>query len=145
MQYNVCRNQNSVSKKRFPFLLDVQAELLADLETRVVIPIANRDLYVNSQASRGGASPSLQRTCIRNIPRGKRYSDKVLTQLTPIVQFEGGDYVLVTPQMAGVTRRELGPRGLSHTKQMSAGRSIGLLPPRAAIANEWPQRPLWPD
>jgi toxin CcdB len=82
MQYDVYRNQNSVSKKRFPFLLDVQAELLADLETRVVIPLANRDLY----------------------------SDKVLTQLTPIVQFEGGDYVLVTPQMAGVARRELGPK-----------------------------------
>ena len=82
MQYAVYLNQNSTTKKRFPFLLDVQAELLADLETRVVIPLASAVLY----------------------------SEKVLTQLTPIVQFEGGDYVLVTPQMAGVARRELGPK-----------------------------------
>jgi toxin CcdB len=80
MQFDVYKNQNLVSKKRFPLLLDVQAGLLEDLDTRVVIPLAAKELFAG----------------------------KVLSQLMPIFVINGKELVAVTPQMAGVTSRELG-------------------------------------
>ena len=40
MQFDVYHNKNAASKGRFPYLLDVQTELLDSLETRVVVPLA---------------------------------------------------------------------------------------------------------
>lgn len=80
MQFDVYENKNPASKKRFPYLLDVQAELLDSLDTRVVIPLAPRPL------SEG----------------------RTLTRLMPVLQIESGEYVAHTPQMAGISRRHLG-------------------------------------
>jgi toxin CcdB len=55
-----------------PYLIDIQNDLLGNLETRVVVP-----LYVRS------AAKSIQR-------------------LTPLVTFKGSEYLLMTPQGAGV-------------------------------------------
>ena len=38
-QFTVCRNKNPQTRSAVPFLLDVQNGLLADLETRVVVPL----------------------------------------------------------------------------------------------------------
>ena len=38
-QFTVCRNKNPRTRSAVPFLLDVQSDLLADLETRVVVPL----------------------------------------------------------------------------------------------------------
>ena len=37
-QFDVYQNPNPTSKKKFPYLIDVQADLLNHLSTRVVIP-----------------------------------------------------------------------------------------------------------
>ena len=79
-QFTVYRNKNVRTKATFPFLVDVQSDLLEDLQTRVVIPLTK--------------AASLAR--------------KPVTQLTPIIRFENEAYVLVTPQLAGVARNELG-------------------------------------
>ena len=34
---------------------------------------------------------------------------KPVSHLMPLVQFDGGTYVLMTPQLAGVARSDLGP------------------------------------
>jgi len=81
-QYSVHRNRNPATKVRFPLLLDVQADLLRDLGTRVVIP-----LTPDTAGSRRGA----------------------LDTLTPLCTVDGKGYLLVTPQLAGIAARELGP------------------------------------
>lgn len=79
-QFIVYKNKNPATKARIPYLLDVQSNLLSELDTRVVIP-----LYV-SAALKG----------------------KILTTLTPTFEIEGKQYVLMTPQLAGISKKELG-------------------------------------
>jgi toxin CcdB len=80
-QFSVYRNKNPRTKATFPLLVDVQSDLLEPLNTRVVIPMTK--------------SPALAR--------------KPVSHLTPEVSFGGDRYVLVTPQLAGINRAELGP------------------------------------
>jgi toxin CcdB len=79
-QFAVYLNKNLRSRWVFPLLVDVQTELLRDLETRVVIPLAKR-------------------TAFASFPLGI---------LMPTVELEGEAYVLLTPQLAGVSQTELG-------------------------------------
>ncbi len=43
MQFDVHANLNPDTADAFPFLLDVQADLLQNLPTRVVLPLVSRD------------------------------------------------------------------------------------------------------
>jgi len=79
-QFTVHRNKNARTKATFPYLVDVQSDLLEDLQTRVVIPLSK--------------VPAITK--------------KPLSQLTPILQFAGEAHVLVIPQLAGIARTELG-------------------------------------
>jgi toxin CcdB len=79
-QFTVYQNKNPQSNKAFPLLLDIQTNLLDSLQTTVVVPL--KKLGSNK--------------------------DKALTHLTPIVNIEGIDYLILTPQLAGIQRKELG-------------------------------------
>lgn len=79
-QFTVYKNKNPATKSRVPYLLDVQSGLLSELDTRIVIP-----LYATT-ALKG----------------------KALTVLTPSFEIEGKEYVLMTPQLAGISKKELG-------------------------------------
>lgn len=81
-QFSVYRNKNARSKATFPYLVDVQSDLLEPLNTRVVIPMT----------------------------KAAALTRKPVSHLTPEVSFNGDRYVLMTPQLAGVGRAELGPR-----------------------------------
>ena len=80
-QFSVYRNRNARSKNTYPLLVDVQSDLLEDLQTRVVIPLSKA-------------------TGLTRRPVG---------QLMPLIDFEESTYVLMTPQLAGIPRNELGP------------------------------------
>jgi toxin CcdB len=80
-QFALYRNRNPASRARFPLLLDIQSDLLEPLATRVVIPLA---------PARGALPRSMQ-------------------TLTPIVNFEGKEFLMLTPQLAGVRASDLGP------------------------------------
>jgi toxin CcdB len=80
-QFTVYRNKSARTKAVFPFLVDVQSDLLEDLQTRVVIPLS----------------------------RLASLTKKPLSQLTPILQFEAEPHVLMTPELAGIARNDLGP------------------------------------
>ena len=80
-QFCVYRNKNAVTRARFPFLLDIQSDLLDPLATRVVVPLA-------------AAGPARSRS---------------MQTLTPAIRVEGKSYQMITPQLAGVAARELGP------------------------------------
>ena len=81
-QFAVHRNRNAATRARFPLLLDVQSDLLEELRTRVVIPLAP-------------ASTATKRTTLRT--------------LTPLCIVESKEYLVVTPQLAGIAAKELGP------------------------------------
>ena len=80
-QFGVYRNENTASRERCPFLVDVQADLLDELGTCVVIPL--------SKAAELTGFPT--------------------QYLTPVIPFRGQSYALLTPQLAGISREELGP------------------------------------
>lgn len=79
-QFSVYKNKNAASKARYPLLLDVQSQLLDSLETRMVVPLAP----------------------------ASDYKGKAMTTLTPSFEIDQGSYVMLTPQMAGIARKELG-------------------------------------
>jgi len=79
-QFTVYRNKSSRTKAVFPFLVDVQSDLLDELQTRVVIPLSKL----------------------------ASLTKKPIGQLMPLVRFEGETYVLMTPELAGIARSDLG-------------------------------------
>ena len=80
-QFGVYRNPNPGTRDAFPLLLHVQSDLIADLGTRVVVPL-----------------------CPVSVMKGK-----LLETLTPVVEVSGEDYTMLTPQLAGVPKRSIGP------------------------------------
>lgn len=79
-QFAVYRNKSPRSKSIYPFLVDIQSDLLDELQTRVVIPLT----------------------------KASALAKKPLSNLTPALKFEGDSYLLITPQLAGVARTDLG-------------------------------------
>lgn len=79
MQFSVYKNTNAASQAAFPFLLDVQSNLLSELHSCVVIPLA--------RAKTGQIA---------------------MTRLSPLVAIDGQEYVLHTAQMSSMNRKILG-------------------------------------
>ncbi len=79
-QFTVYKNKNPHTRAEAPFLLDIQNDLLSGLETRVVVPLRS------ASALKG----------------------KVLKTLTPLLVIEGASFVMLTPQLAGIPKSELG-------------------------------------
>ena len=79
-QFSVYRNKNPRTKATFPLLVDVQSDLLESLNTRVVVPLT----------------------------KSAALTKKPVSHLTPEISFDGDRYVLMTPQLAGINRTELG-------------------------------------
>lgn len=88
MQFDVYENENAATRKEFPYLLDVQSDLLEALESRVVVPLADRKIY----------------------------SIKLQTLVMPVFNVEGIEVVAVTTQIAGLSRRLLKTRVASLTQ-----------------------------
>ena len=80
-QFALYRNRNPASRTRFRLLLDIQSDLLEGLATRVVVPLA--------------------------LARAARV--RPMRTLTPILKFEGKEFLMLTPQVTGIPTRELGP------------------------------------
>ena len=79
-QFTVYRNKSPRTKSAFPFLVDVQSDLLEPLQTRVVIPLT----------------------------KVAALAKKPVSHLTPTLTFDGESYLLMTPQLAGIARTDLG-------------------------------------
>lgn len=94
-QFDVHKNKNPRTRSAFPFLVDVQSDLLEPLGTRVVVPLTK--------------AAGLAKTPV--------------SHLTPPVLFDGETYVLITPQLAGIARVELGARvgTLAHEREKVLG------------------------
>ena len=79
-QFSIYANANASTKSMYPYLLNVQSALLDSLDTRMVIPLS----------------------------LVSKFNDKSISNLTPIVSIKGSDYILLTAQMAGVHKKNLG-------------------------------------
>ncbi len=79
-QFSVYKNKNSRTKKTFPYLLDIQSDLLGQLRTTVVIPLGKYSTV----------------------------KDQVITRLCPIVEIDGNKYAALTQQIAGIEKSLLG-------------------------------------
>ncbi|OGT88472.1 MAG: plasmid maintenance protein CcdB [Gammaproteobacteria bacterium RIFOXYA12_FULL_61_12] len=79
-QFKVYVNQNKATEKTYPYLLDIQSNLLDDLRTRVVIPLCPTSLA------------------------GKA----AITKLCPILEIEGNHFIALTQQIAGIDRKSIG-------------------------------------
>ncbi|WP_312455883.1 CcdB family protein [Pseudescherichia sp.] len=78
MQYVVYHNNGN--SKAYPYLLDVQSDIIDELHTRLVIP-----LYPAS-----------------------RITHPPVKRLTPVLTVEGDDYLIMTHEMASVRLSQLG-------------------------------------
>jgi len=73
-QFTLYQNENKRSKKAYPYFVDVQCDLLADLNSRIVIPLSAQETLNNLNAKK----------------------------LCPIVEIDEGVFVLLTHQMTSV-------------------------------------------
>ena len=81
-QFDVYRNPDAASRRRVPFLLDIQSDLLEALATRVVVPLRSLD---------GAESLRMER-------------------LMPVFTVDGRKVAMDTPQLVGVPRSAIGER-----------------------------------
>ena len=81
-QFDVYRNMDPTSRTNYPLLLDVQSDLLSALNTRAVVPL-----------------------CPASAMKGR-----LLGNLMPVLLIEGKPFAMLTPQLAGIATRKLGPK-----------------------------------
>lgn len=79
-QFDVYRNPGA-DAKHAPYLLDVQSDLLSDVTTRIVVPLARAAVHPKSVA-----------------------------RLYPEFEIEGVRVVMLTTDLAGVGKSEIGPK-----------------------------------
>ena len=79
-QFSVYQNKNKATQTQYPLLLNIQNDLLATMQTCVVVPLTKVESMVHN-------------------PMGK---------LTPILVVQDQQYCMMTPQLAGINKRELG-------------------------------------
>lgn len=79
-QFSVHRNPNPDTRAAYPLLLDLQSDLIADLSTRVVVPLC--------------PAPAMK--------------GKLIKTLMPVFEIDGKQYAMLTPQLAGVSNKQVG-------------------------------------
>lgn len=79
-QFSVYLNQNAATREQFPYLLNVQSDLLDALQTCVVVPLTETT----------------------------KVGYHAMSRLTPLLTVQENQYLMITPQLAGIAKRELG-------------------------------------
>lgn len=87
-QFFAYKNPNPATRKHYPYLLDIQSELLSELSTTVVIPLV----------------PVKTAATMR------------LSRLNPTLDINGESCIAMTQELAGIERQHLGAEAcdLSH-------------------------------
>ena len=90
MQFMVYRNNSN--NRAYPYLLDVQSDIIDELNTRLVIPLFLLD-EVNGRPAR---------------------------RLTPVLNVDGEDFLVMTHEMASVRQSQLGEEVVSGREHRQA-------------------------
>ncbi len=78
-QFDVYTNPSKKSKTYYPYLVDVQNNYIAELETRIVIPLGKAGYF----------------------------EDEIMTKLQIKITYEDQELVLMTPQISSIPRNTL--------------------------------------
>ncbi len=94
-QFSVYKNKNASTKKEYPYLLNIQSDLLDELKTVVVIPFIKRSTFKQTPVK----------------------------YLMPVFTIENKECILLTPQIAGIPKSQLGTlvEDLSHFRSEIIG------------------------
>ena len=89
-QFDVYDNPSKATRKAYPYILELQNDIISEIATRIVVPLADIR-YMNSYEFKG---------------------------LTPKISYEGKELLILIPQIASMTTRSLkNPIGsLSHLR-----------------------------
>jgi toxin CcdB len=79
-QFTVYANKNAKTRKTFPYLIDIQSDLLDELQTTVVIPLC----------------------------KASQLHDQIIAKLCPLVEIGGERFIAMSQQLAGIARSQLG-------------------------------------
>lgn len=80
-QFTAYENLNPASRDQFPLLLDIQANLLDELRTVLIVPLCPSETVARFAISR----------------------------LNPVLKIAGSSYTAMVQDMAGMNRNQLGP------------------------------------
>ena len=78
-QFDVYENASRASKKAYPYILDIQCDLIDNIATRIVVPLA---LY-------------------------SQFKNEEMKGLTPKVSFEDKELLILIPQLASMPSKSL--------------------------------------
>jgi toxin CcdB len=94
-QFDVYKNRNDATRRAYPYLLNIQSEVLSALNTRIVLPLA----------------------------REAGLKVKEMERLIPKVECQGETVIVMTPQVAAAPRKNLSePVGsLAHMRKEIVG------------------------
>lgn len=89
-QFDVYANPSKATRKAYPFIVDIQSNIISDIATRIVVPLGRKADFKNEE----------------------------LKGLTSAVTYEGEDLLLLIPQVASIPTTALkDPVGsLSHLR-----------------------------
>jgi toxin CcdB len=79
-QFTVYENKNARTRKAFPYVIDIQSELLDGLQTTVVIPLC----------------------------KASQLHHQIIPKLCPMVEINGEKFIALSQQLAGIDRSHLG-------------------------------------
>lgn len=78
-QFDVYKNPSHTTQKAYPYIVDIQHELISDIATRMVVPLGRSSHFKNEQ----------------------------MQGLTPDIQYKGEKLLLLTPQIASIPANQL--------------------------------------
>ena len=78
-QFDVYANPSKTTRRAYPFIVDIQSDIISDIATRIVVPLG----------------------------RKADFKREDLQRLTPTIEYEGGELLLLVPQMAAIPAKAL--------------------------------------
>ena len=90
-QFDVYANPSKATRKAYPFIVDIQSDIISDLATRIIVPLG----------------------------RKADFKSEELKRLTPAIEYKGEELLLLVPQVASIPAKILkSPIGsLSHLRE----------------------------
>jgi len=77
--FDVYLNPSKISREAYPYIIDIQNALISEITTRIVIPLGKLNHFRNEK----------------------------MDGLTPLIEYEDEQYILLTPQIASIPSKLL--------------------------------------
>ncbi|PCK08377.1 MAG: plasmid maintenance protein CcdB [Alteromonadaceae bacterium] len=78
-QFDVYQNTSKTTRKSYPYILDIQHDFISEISTRMVLPLGKLSLFQNEK----------------------------MKTLTPVIDYEGEELILLTPQISSIPASKL--------------------------------------